>query len=142
MPAFRPITLPVALCLAAACDYTEPDSAANAPPPAATANDITIVIGAQNKGDEAFSPNPKTVALNGQPNVTIRWVNMDISGGDYIDGTAVVHDVVSDNDPPAFPPSGELGGNATYSIELTAPGDYPYHSSLHPTMVGTIHVDP
>jgi plastocyanin len=142
MPAFRPIAFPVALCVAAACDYTEPDSAANAPPPAPTANDISIVVGAQNRAEEAFSPNPRTVALNGASSVTIRWVNTDISGGDYIDGTAVVHEVVSDSDPPAFPPSGDLDGNATYSVELTAPGDYPYHCSRHPSEVGTIHVDP
>jgi plastocyanin len=142
MPGLRPISFPVALCVATACDYTEPDSAANAAPPAPTANDINIVVGAQNRGDEAFSPNPRTVALNGESSVTIRWVNTDISGGDYVDGTAVVHAVVSDSDPAAFEPSGDLAGNATHSIELTAPGDYPYHCSLHPAEVGTIHVDP
>jgi plastocyanin len=139
---FRPIAIPVALGLAAACGYTAPSSSANPPPPAAMANDVVIVAGAQNKGASAFSPSPKTVALNGAPGVTVRWVNMDITGGDYTMGTAVVHTVVSDADPGMFPPSGNLGGNATYSAEFTAPGDYHYHCSIHPSMVGTIHVDP
>jgi plastocyanin len=142
MSVFRPITLPLALCLVAACDYSAPSSSANPPPPAAMSNDVSIVIGASTKGASAYSPSPKVVALNGAPSVTVRWVNMDITGGDYTMGTAVVHNVVSDANPAAFSPSGDLGGNATYSAEFTAPGDYPYHCSIHPSMVGVIHVDP
>jgi plastocyanin len=142
MPAFRPIAASMALCLVAACGYDAPTSSANPPPPTAAPNDIVMVVGAQNKGAAAYSPNPKTVALSGAANVTIRWVNSDISGGDYTQGTAVTHNVVSDADPAAFAPSGDMGGNATFSVQLTAPGDYAYHCSIHPTMVGTIHVDP
>jgi plastocyanin len=70
----------------------------------------------------------------------VRWVNGDISGGDYTMGTAVVHDIVSDDN--SFQSSGNLGGNATYTITLSAARDYPFHCSIHPNMTGTIHVTP
>jgi plastocyanin len=56
-------------------------------------------------------------------------------------GTAVTHTIVADN-PASFPSSDNLGGNATYSITLSAAGDYTYHCGIHPRMVGTIHVTP
>ena len=70
----------------------------------------------------------------------VRWINQDISGGDYTMGTAVTHQIKSDNG--AFATSPLLGGNATYSISLTAAGTYTYHCNIHPNMVGTITVTP
>jgi plastocyanin len=70
----------------------------------------------------------------------VRWVNKDISGGDYAQGTATSHNITSDNG--AFTSSGLLGGNATFSTSFTAAGDYPYHCSVHPNMVGTVTVTP
>lgn len=142
MPALRLTAAPLVLCMVAACGSdTTGSSNAPPPPPANTTTDITITAGAQTKTTTAFSPNPKVVALGGGASVTIRWVNRDYSGTDY-STTSVVHHIVSDGNPAAFAPSQNLGGNATYSIQLTAPGDYPYHCSIHPNMVGTIHVDP
>lgn len=102
-------------------------------------NDISIVIGASGLTTTAFSPNPKVVSLGGA-SVSLRWVNKDITGGDYASGSATVHNITSDNG--AFTPSGPLGGNATYTISLTTAGSYPYHCSIHPNMVGTITVNP
>ncbi len=141
MPALRLLAGPVALCIVAvACGYTAPTGTSNNnPPPTPNAtSDINIVVGAQNKGTSAFSPNPKNLSLSGGGSV--RWINGDISGGDYTMGTAVTHDIVSDND--AFPSSGNLTGNAQYSITLATPGDYAYHCGIHPSMKGTIHVTP
>jgi plastocyanin len=112
----------------------------NAPPPTPSTNDITIVVGASGLTTTAFSPNPKVVSLGGNPSVTVRWVNKDISGGDYTSGNATSHNITSDNG--AFPASGILGGNGTYSVNLTATGDYPYHCAIHPNMVGTVTVNP
>jgi plastocyanin len=133
--------LVLSLGLSSACgSYSSPSNSQNPPPPMVQANDITIAVGASALTTTAFSPNPKVVTLGGNPSVTVRWVNKDISGGDYTQGTATVHNIASDNG--AFATSGNLGGNGTYSATFTAAGDYPYHCAIHPTMVGTITVNP
>jgi plastocyanin len=127
--------------LSGACgSYSAPNTVQNPPPPAATANDISIVVGASLLTTTAFSPNPEVVSLGGNPSVTVRWVNKDITGGSYTEGTATVHNITPDV-VGAFTPSGGLGGNGTYSVALTA-GSYPYHCSIHPNMVGTVTVNP
>ena len=142
MAALRLIAAPVALCIVAACGgYNAPTGTTNNnPPPTPTSNDINIVVGASTKTTNAFSPNPRNVSLGGASSVSVRWVNGDISGGDYTMGTAVVHDIVSDDN--SFQSSGNLGGNATYTITLSAARDYPFHCGIHPNMTGTIHVTP
>jgi len=141
MRVFRSLLPPVLFCVIAGCtSSTTPSTTQNAPPPTPTSNDIGITLGAETKTTTAFTPNPKTVALAGGANVTLRWVNQDISGGDYTTGTAVTHQIMSDNG--AFAMSPLLGGNATYSISLTAAGTYTYHCNIHPNMVGTINVTP
>ena len=133
--------LTVSVGLYAGCgSYSTPSDSPNPPLPTGSANDVNIVIGASSLTSAAFSPNPKVVALAGNPSVTVRWVNKDISGGDYSSGSATVHNITSDNG--AFTASGNLGGNGTYSVNLTATGDYPYHCSIHPNMVGTVRVNP
>jgi plastocyanin len=118
---------------------TGPGNAQTPPPPAAQSNDINIVAGAEQLTTTAFTPNPKVVSLGGSPSVTVRWVNKDITGGNYSNGTATAHNITSDNG--AFQPSGPLGGNRTYSVTLTQ-GSYPYHCSIHPNMVGTVTINP
>ena len=141
MARIRITLLTLSLGLSGACgSYTAPTTTQNPPPPAAMTNDISIVTGASVLTTTAFSPNPKVVPLAGTSSVSVRWVNKDISGGGYTTGTATVHNITSDNG--AFTASGPLGGNATYTISLTAAGSYPYHCSIHPNMVGTITVNP
>ena len=133
--------LGVMLGLSGACgSYTAPSNSQNQPPPTSLANDINIAIGASALTTTAFSPNPKVVALGGNSSVSVRWVNKDISGGDYTQGSATVHNITSDNG--AFTSSGNLGGNGTYTATFTAAGDYPYHCAIHPNMVGTVTVTP
>jgi plastocyanin len=139
MPGFRLIAGSIALCIVAACSSDSTSAPLNPAPPTPTSNDLNIVVGASTKTTTAFSPNPKSASLAGGTTATIRWVNGDISGGDYTMGTAVTHNMTSDNG--AFAPSGNLGGNATYSVQLAA-GTYPYHCAIHPNMVGTIQVNP
>lgn len=138
--------LAMAVVLLAACGSSSPTSTNNSnttPPPAAQGNDINIAVGAQTKGSSAFSPNPKTVALDGGTSVQVRFVNRDVGeGGYYGDGTAVVHHIVSD--PGSTNPFdvGSLAGNESGTATFTAAGTYTYHCANHPTMVGTIQVDP
>lgn len=141
MRALRPLVPVLALGIVAGCSSTtSPSGQQTAPTP--TSNDIEIVVGASTKTTTAFSPDPKMVALGGAPNVTIRWVNLDISSsGSYMGGSvATSHRIASDNG--AFVTSPVLGGDATYSITLSAPGTYTYHCMIHPNMVGTINVTP
>ena len=137
------LLFPPLLCsVVAGCSSMTSPSSQTAPAPTPMANDITIVVGASTMTTTAFSPDPQTVALGGAANVTIRWVNRDISsGGAYSGGsTATSHEIASDNG--AFATSPVLGGNATYSITLSTPGTYTYHCMIHPNMVGTINVTP
>jgi plastocyanin len=132
--------LALPLGFAGACGYTAPSDGQNAPPPTAGANDIDIAVGAAGLTTTAFTPNPKVVSLGGASSVIVRWVNTDITGGNYTSGAATDHNIASDNG--AFAQSGTLGGNATYSVTLTTAGSYPYHCAIHPGMVGTITVNP
>ena len=132
--------LAVPFGLAACGGYTAPTDTQNMAPPTAAPNDIHVAVGASALTTTAFNPNPKVVSLGGNTSVTVRWVNSDISGGNYTSGTATIHNIASDNG--AFTMSGPLGGNVTYSVALTATGDYPYHCAIHPNMVGTVTVNP
>jgi plastocyanin len=130
------------LGLLAGCSSTTAPSNQAASAPTPMANDISIVAGASTMTTTAFSPDPKSVALGGAASVTIRWVNRDITNnGTYGGGSsATTHEIASDNG--AFATSAPLGGDATYSITLSAPGTYTYHCMIHPNMVGTINVTP
>ena len=130
--------LPGILGLAAGCGYSATTSTPPPPPPTPSANDIDIVLGAQTKGSGAFDPNPKTLSLGNAATVDVRWVNNDVSSS-YNGSTSVTHHIVSD-DGTSFD-TGLLGGNATSTKSLAA-GTYHYHCAIHPTMVGTVIVNP
>jgi plastocyanin len=112
------------------------------PPPAQPDLDININPGASTYPADAFSPDPKTVSLNGGASVSVRWVNLDVTGGEYQSGTVTVHRIEATNPPNGFTASSNLGRGSTHTVALTAPGTYAYHCSLHPTMVGSIVVNP
>jgi plastocyanin len=114
----------------------------NTNPPAAQVNDIDIDPGASALTTDAFSPSPKTVALNGGASVSVRWVNLDVTGGEYQSGTATAHRIEATNPAGAFPPSGNLGRGGTYTASFTTAGTYEYHCSIHPNMVGSVVVNP
>ena len=130
----------VVLGSAAACGGSPTTNTPPPPPPAPLANDLSIVSGAASKGSAAFDPNPKTASLGSASSVSVRWVNTYFSGSSYNDSgtSAVTHHIVADDG--SFD-TGSLGGNATSTKTLTA-GTYSYHCVIHPTMVGTITVNP
>jgi plastocyanin len=123
----------LALVLAAGCG----SDTSTAPSPAP--GDVTIVMGASALTTTAFNPNPKGLNLGSPGTVSVRWVNAD-GGGGYGGGTAVTHQIASDDG--AFATSAPLAVGASYSVALTQAGTYHYHCAIHPTMVGTITVAP
>ena len=96
------------------------DSNNGSPNPTA---DVTIQIVGMN-GSNSYSPNPANVTV-GQ---TVAWHNSDTTthtatqtGGGFN--------------------TGNLGAGATSApIRINTAGDLAYHCSIHPTMVGTLHV--
>jgi plastocyanin len=99
-------------------------------------NGVSIVLGAQTKGNAAFTPNPLTISLaNGG---VVRWFNDDQSSDSYSSrGTS--HNITADNG--AFA-SGNLPPGATFEATFSAADSYGYHCSIHPTMKGTVTVAP
>lgn len=90
------------------------------PPPAA---DVTInIVG--DAGASSFSPNPDSV-LVGQ---TVSWHNND----------TLTHHIVADN--ASFDAGVVVAGATTTPKQMNTTGSFPYHCSIHPTMVGTLVV--
>jgi plastocyanin len=138
---------PALLLFALACggDSSGPSNGGNnnaQPPDALPDLDININPGASTNPADAFTPDPKGVALNGGANVSVRWVNLDVTGGEYQSGTVTVHRIEPTNPANGFTASGNLGRGSTHTVSFSAPGTYDYHCSLHPTMVGSIVVNP
>lgn len=131
-PSIRPRAwlIPAVAFLAVACGNNSYGMTSNNPPNPTVA-DIKIVSGARTKTNQAFNPNPYTVALNGAASVTVKWGNDD--------GT--VHRVTEDGASPTFA-SNNMAGGTTFSHDFTTAGTYTYHCSIHPTMVGTVVVTP
>lgn len=99
--------------------------------PNPTTADVKVTHDAESKSTTAYNPNPFTVALNGNPSITVTWGNDDREQ----------HTVTEDGVTPSFN-SGAINPGDTFSHDFTAVGDYTYHCSIHANMVGTIHVDP
>src|SRR5207253_9894245 len=59
----------------------------------------------------------------------IRWTNQDTT----------THTSTSDS---AVWDSGNIATNGSFSFAFDTPGAYPYHCSIHPSMTGTIVVQP
>jgi len=100
------------------------------------ANGIEIVIGAQNKGTGAFTPNPLTISLaNGG---VVQWFNDDRTASAY-SSNGVTHNITADDG--SFT-SGNLNAGSTFETTFSAQGTFPYHCSIHPNMRGTVTVTP
>lgn len=92
--------------------------------PGATA-DVTIEIAA-NAGASSFAPNPQVVTV-GQ---TVSWHNAD----------GVTHTATADGG--AFNTGNITPGATSAPITMTTAGSLAYHCGIHPSMVGTLTVNP
>jgi len=117
------VVLLVLACISAGC-YSTPAPAPSATAPGATA-DGTNTIAIRNF---AFSPATLTVKAG----TTVTWMNDD--------GTT--HTIVSDAGTPDSFGSPPLANGASYPFTFAKAGTYTYHCSIHPSMKGTIVVEP
>ncbi len=110
----------VALVAVAACGSSySPTSPGGGGGPA----DVTITIVANN-GSSSFSPNPGAVPVG----KTVAWRNAD----------SATHNIVADGG--AFNTGAIAPGSTSSPVMMGTAGAYPYHCSIHPTMVGTLNV--
>jgi plastocyanin len=82
------------------------------------------VLGASTLTNTAFSPNPVTVAVG----TIVAWTNNDTTA----------HDIKADSGgfaTPIIQPSGSA------YVTMSTAGNFVYHCSIHPGMVGTIVVN-
>jgi plastocyanin len=100
--------------------------------------DVSIKQDASTLGANAFSPDPFSESF--AVKATVKWVNADVGTGGYGGSTGVSHHLVS-NTLGVFD-TGMIGPGSTQTVTFTAPGSYPYHCSIHPTMTGTITINP
>lgn len=81
-----------------------------------------------------FNPNTLTIAAN-QP-WTVQFTNADPS----VPHNFSIHKANADGSDWLAPINADGGGNAVYNPPPLAPGDYQFFCSIHPNMVGTLHV--
>lgn len=98
-------------------------------PPLAAPPDIFIVNGASGLGANAYDPPALTISLAAK--ASVKWRNND--------PTVPNHTITSSTG--AFD-SGVVADGETYTFTFTAVGVYQYHCAVHPTMVGTVTVNP
>lgn len=92
---------------------------------------VSIVKGASNMGNKAYSPNPIQI----QRGTTVVWRN-----GDTTLHTAVSGKGTSDTSLGKMFESPPIAPGKTFSYKFDAAGTYDYFCTLHPTMVGTVVV--
>lgn len=104
--------------------------------------DVSIQANASTLGTNAFSPATFTISLASRTSVTFRNADTGTPPSIYgMGGTSgTTHDLVAD-DGTTFN-SGSMAPGQTYTATFTKAGTYPYHCSIHPSMKGTIVVNP
>ncbi len=73
--------------------------------------------------NNAFHP----ITLNVQVGTTVTWINKDPHPQDVVSDSGIFN-------------SGNLTNGQSYNYTFNQTGSYPYHSSIHPSMDGTIVV--
>jgi plastocyanin len=97
---------------------------------------VTIVAGASTLTDTAYSPNPINVKV-GQ---TVEWTNEDSAFHTVTSGTVGAADAGKEFDSGLAGPTALTSKGKEFEHKFDAAGEFPYHCTLHPAMVGTVVV--
>ncbi len=98
---------------------------------------VSIVPGAFNEGNKAFSPNPINIKVGS----TVRWTNDDTVFHTVTSGTGPADQHMGKVfDSGLSGPSALTTKGKTFSYTFTTAGAYPYFCELHPTMMGKVLV--
>jgi plastocyanin len=119
------LVVPIALSLACG----DPVAPAAAP-------DIAIIPGAVAQGPAGFTPNPlvRTVAQGAR----VTWLNQDFRVS-ALGANLTGHRLISDE---GLFDSGDVTPGQAFSFDFPEPGTYRYHCLNHPTMTGTVTIEP
>lgn len=115
------MVLVILACMTAGCTYTPASPATPAQTTVPAGNVVTIK-------NFAFDPTSLVVKTG----TVVTWTNEDTA----------VHIIASDASAPAPFSSGSLRQGDVYTFTFTVAGTYTYTCTLHPTMKGTIIVQP
>ena len=96
----------------------------------------TIVPGASTLTDTAYSPNP----IQAKVGQEVKWTNEDSAFHTVTSGTAGGADVGKAFDSGLQGPSALTAKGKTFEHKFDAAGEFPYHCTLHPAMVGKVVV--
>lgn len=116
------IMLLAAACMLAGCSSGQTTATPVSPQPSA-GSENTILI-----KNFAFDPPALTVKAG----TVVTWMNQD----------GASHTIVSETGSPEAFTSSPLSTGQSYSFTFSRPGTYPYHCSIHPSMTGTVIVEP
>jgi plastocyanin len=92
---------------------------------------VSIVKGASNMGNKAYSPNPIQI----QRGTTVVWRNYDTTSHTVVSGKGM-----SDTSLGKMFESAPIAPGKTFSYRFDTAGTYDYFCTLHPAMVGTVVV--
>jgi len=96
----------------------------------------TIVPGASTLTDTAYSPNP----IQAKVGQEVEWTNEDSAMHTVTSGTVGGADVGKAFDSGLQGPSALTAKGKTFEHKFDAAGEFPYHCTLHPAMVGKVVV--
>ena len=96
----------------------------------------TIVPGASTLTDTAYSPNP----IQAKVGQEVKWTNDDSAMHTVTSGTIGTADAGKLFDSGLQGPSALTAKGKTFEHKFDTAGEFPYHCTLHPAMVGKVVV--
>jgi plastocyanin len=102
---------------------SSPTSPSSSTPSRNSGNTIFIGVGSSATSTSAFGTNPLTISAG----TTLTWTNED----------SVAHTATANANQWS---SGNIAPGSSFSFTFTQPGNFPYHCTVHPNMVGTVIV--
>jgi plastocyanin len=102
----------------------------------AAAPDVAIIPGAVAQGAAGFTPNP--LVRTGAQGARVTWLNQDFRIS-ALGANLTGHRLISDE---GLFDSGVVPPGQAFSFDFPEPGTYRYHCLNHPTMAGSVTIEP